>query len=98
MNMHPATRCERAELAESLKDTKNRKPAALVYQALIRAGKDGLTDDEIDERTPKHVTQNSTRPRRVNLVEAGLVADSRKTRPSRSGRKATVWVAKEVSR
>ena len=33
------------------------------------------------------------RPRRVELVNAGLVVDSGKTRKTKSGRKAVVWIS-----
>jgi len=35
----------------------------------------------------------SYRPRRIALVDAGLVNDSGRTRETRSGRNAVVWVA-----
>lgn len=52
----------------------------------------GLTDEEVQDTL---VMQGSTqRPRRIELVAAGLVVDSGRTRATRSGRQAVVWEAK----
>lgn len=56
----------------------------------------GITDDELEV----HFTGNgwaapTARARRIALVRKGLVADSGKTRPTRTGRQATVWIAVE---
>jgi len=51
----------------------------------------GLTDEEIQERLS--MPGNTERPRRSELVSMGWVADSGQRRPTRSGRKATVWKA-----
>jgi hypothetical protein len=53
---------------------------------------DGATDDEI-ERTLGMLHQNAS-ARRRGLVLKGLVVDSGRTRKTRSGRSATVWIAK----
>jgi len=53
----------------------------------------GATDEEMQERM--NINPSTQRPRRGDLVNRGLVVDSGRTRPTRSGRKATVWVAKE---
>lgn len=52
----------------------------------------GITDEQGAEITG--LTQNCYRPRRVELVQRGLVEDSRETRLTTSGRKAAVWCAK----
>jgi transcription initiation factor IIE alpha subunit len=51
----------------------------------------GATDEEMQD----HLKMNPStqRPRRVELVNRKLVVDSGRTRLTRSGRKATVWVA-----
>lgn len=51
----------------------------------------GATDEQGIEATG--MGGSTWRPRRVELVVRGLVRDSGKTRLTRSGRKAVVWVA-----
>lgn len=60
--------------------------------SVLRHATDGLTDEEGIALT--NLSPSSYRPRRVELVEAGLVVDSGLTRPSLSGRQMTVWRAK----
>ena len=50
----------------------------------------GLTDDEIGATL--ELGGNSVRPRRRELVERGLVADSGDRRKTATGRRAIVWV------
>lgn len=45
------------------------------------------TDEEMQAVLPP----NTQRPRRVELVRAGLVVDSGQTKPGKSGRQATLW-------
>lgn len=66
-----------------------------VLSALRAAGSRGLTDDEIAEKTG--LGPNTARPRRVELVTAGLVSDSGRTRTAAGGGAATVWVAGAVA-
>lgn len=63
---------------------------ARVLDLLRRVGP--LTDEEMQERLP--MPPNTQRPRRLELVAGGLVEDSGTTRPTRSGRQATVWRAR----
>lgn len=65
----------------------------LVWVTIECAGEAGLTDEEIGERTG--LAGNTVRPRRLELEEGGLVCDSGRTRPTQSGRRATVWVTRE---
>lgn len=51
----------------------------------------GMTDEEM-QRALK-LNPNTQRPRRIELVVAGKVRDSGKTRETASGRKATIWEA-----
>lgn len=51
----------------------------------------GATDDEI--QAALDMPPSTQRPRRVELVRAGLVRDSGEKRKTRSGRRAAVWVA-----
>ena len=63
----------------------------IVYRALVRAGKRGLTDHEGDDRL--RLGGSTYRPRRIELVEKGLVRASGAKRKTPSGRLATVWIA-----
>lgn len=56
----------------------------------IAAAPDGLTDEELAATTGIH--QPSIAPRRVELAKQGWVHDSGRTRPTRQGAEATVWV------
>jgi hypothetical protein len=63
----------------------------------IRARADvGATDDEIQRGLG--MEGSTQRPRRVELVRAGLVREAAAKRQTKAGRSATVWVAVEVAR
>ena len=64
-----------------------------VYDAIMRHGAYGLTDEEGVDATG--IAPSTYRPRRIELVEQGKVIDSGQTRLTRAGRKAVVWIAKE---
>ncbi len=64
---------------------------AEVLAAIQAAGADGLTDEEVQTRLS--LGGSTARPRRIELVESGLVTNSGRTRPTASGRQAVVWVA-----
>lgn len=64
-----------------------------VLDALRDAGREGLTDAEIEEVTG--LGGNTARPRRVRLVELAHVIDSGRRRRTTSGRLATVWICAE---
>ena len=64
---------------------------AKVFAALKGIGPVGYTDEEL--QNVLGMNPSTQRPRRIELVAAGLVADSGTTRKTRSGRAATVWVA-----
>jgi hypothetical protein len=57
----------------------------------IKSCSSGATDEEGMEATG--IVASTYRPRRVELVEAGRIVDSGRTRKTRSGREAVVWVA-----
>lgn len=61
-----------------------------VCEAIRAAGADGLTDEEMLSATG--LQPSTGRPRRVELVQAGRVIDSGRTRRTKSGRSAVVWV------
>jgi hypothetical protein len=60
-----------------------------IYTFLSNRRGQGATDEEIQLALGMHA--NTQRPRRVELVERGIVVDSGRTRPTRSGRRAVVW-------
>lgn len=64
-----------------------------VLAFLRGCGSYGATDEEVQERLA--MNPSTQRPRRVELVEAGLVVDSGQTRLTKAGRKATIWTAAE---
>ena len=63
----------------------------LVWNALL-AATNGLTDEEGERRTG--LGGSSYRPRRVDLMNDGLVVDSGQTRRTALGRRAVVWLAR----
>lgn len=64
---------------------------ARVYAAISLSGPRGATDEELQDALK--MNPSTERPRRIELVDAGLVVDSLRTRPTHAGRKAVVWVA-----
>jgi len=64
-----------------------------VYRYLISCGSRGATDAEMQDRLG--MNPSTQRPRRIELVEKGLVRDSETTRKTPSGRAAAVWVVTE---
>lgn len=65
-----------------------------VLGLLLERGEQGATDEEL--QLALSMNPSTERPRRIELVEAGAVRDSGRTRPTRSGRKAVVWQAAEA--
>lgn len=61
-----------------------------VYRAIIRAGSNGLTWDEIVVKLSISPTSNG---RITELRDMGLICDSDRRRKTRRGRNATVWIA-----
>jgi hypothetical protein len=72
-------------------ETLNRR----VYDLFMQAGDRGWTDEEAAEKL--RLPGNSLRPRRVHLMDCGLVHDSGKRRKTMSGRNAVVWTATDWS-
>ena len=62
------------------------------YRQIKRAGKVGMTCDEVEVET--NMLHQTAGPRIKELRDRGLIEDSGKKRPTRSGAKAIVWVAK----
>lgn len=72
------------------------EPRKGTYQARVlgmlrQMGSHGATDEQLQRRLAMNA--NTQRPRRVELVEAGLVVDSQRVRNTSFGRPAVVWVA-----
>jgi hypothetical protein len=66
------------------------KSRIAVYEFVCSQYEHGATDEEI--QAGLDMNPSTQRPRRVELVEAGLIKDSRRTRLTRSKRPAVVWV------
>lgn len=81
------------EAADGIKET----AATMRWSVLkaLKAAQLGMTDEEI--QTALSMNPSTERPRRVELVRMGLVRDSGRTRSTRSGRKAVVWLAIQLS-
>ncbi|MFA4972932.1 MAG: hypothetical protein WC683_09980 [bacterium] len=77
------------EAAESIDHTRTGGRACLLRFLLDQANH-GATDEEM--QTATGMNPSTQRPRRCELVEMGKVRDSSNTRPTKSGRKAVVWV------
>ena len=71
------------------------KQLRLKVLAFIRGtGEGGATDHEI--QAGLGMNPSTQRPRRGELVKAGLVENSGRTRATPSGRQATVWVSRRT--
>lgn len=86
---HSATSKAAALNAEPTAGTKR----AIALAFLRGRGAQGATDEEMQELIP--LTPNTQRPRRVELVKGKFVVDSGRTRKTRGGDEAVVWVAVE---
>ena len=84
--MHSPTSIAAAEAVEPNAGTQRAK-----VLARLRWIAQGLTDEELQEQIP--MAASTERPRRIELVQRGLVRDSGRTRKTRSGRQAVVWEA-----
>lgn len=73
--------------------TNTGKTRRFVMDLINRRGWAGATDEEIiTAGTAAGFSANGLRPRRVELVRDGVVADSGRKRATQSGRQAIVWV------
>lgn len=59
--------------------------------AYLKSQPNGAIDEEI--QLALDMPGNTERPRRTELLNAGLIRDSGTTRATKSGRQATIWVA-----
>lgn len=83
MNTFITTAQAAHEIAASLPELRRRVLLA------IGMSKAGLTDEQIQRRC--RMAGNTERPRRIELLEAGIIRDSGRTRRTASGRMAVVW-------
>ena len=84
---HSATSRSAADAIEPNAGTLRAKVLAVIRGC----GERGATDLEVQRAIS--LGGSTQRPRRVKLVELGLVQDSGRTRLTESGRKAVVWMA-----
>lgn len=78
----------RASVAiEGARDTLRRA----VYKLIRDSGEQGATDDEMQVQL--QMNPSTQRPRRIELWTAGLIRKDGRSRITRSGRSAAVWVA-----
>jgi hypothetical protein len=82
---HSDTSVDAAEKAEPTAGTKRLE----VYEFFVSIGRDGATDEQV--QVALGMNPSTERPRRIELVNSGLVFDSGSTRLTRSGCRATVW-------
>lgn len=75
--------------AYSIEDDLNRLED-IVFRRITAAGTHGMTDDELEVVTG--LSHQTVSARRRTLVLKELLIDSGRQRPTRSGRKAVVWV------
>lgn len=92
-----------ARIVPAARDTETSRAAArsvegsaahfrsLVFNAIARAGRDGLTADEAADQMALSVL--TVRPRVSELNKAGAIVDTGTRRANRSGRTAIVWRA-----
>lgn len=85
----PSTSHEAAQSLRAVTITKTR----MAILDLIRAHPDGLTDQDIAVMLPGLASPSGLRTRRAELVDMGLVADSKRRKPSIANRRMIVWVA-----
>ena len=62
-----------------------------VLECIRAAGDGGRTDEEVQDELG--MNPSTERPRRIECERMGLVRDSGRTRKTKSGRNAVVWVA-----
>lgn len=90
---HSGGETSRAAAEEIKPDANKLRRQVLVF--LIKCAVMGATDEDMQDGLD--MPGNTQRPRRRELVQARLVVDSGYKRYTHSGRKATVWVAKEYA-
>lgn len=82
----------KTSLDAALSNTANSTQRERVYRAIQRAGKRGMTDEEI--QIALDMNPNTQRPRRVELQHIGLIKDSMDRRKTKARRDAAVWIVR----
>jgi hypothetical protein len=67
----------------------------IVFAFLRGRGEEGATDEEI--QTGLAMNPSTQRPRRGELLKAGLIEATERTRKTRSGRNAIVWIVSKLN-
>lgn len=83
-----------AEAAQSLEGVSARIQR-LVLAAIRSAGKAGLTAHEVS--TVLRLERTTAQPRTSELRRLGRIVDSGQRRPNPNGKRAIVWIAREVA-
>lgn len=78
------------DAAGSVRSVSGRQRAK-VLRVIVEAGSKGLTDEQVCAILD--LNPSSARPRRLELLDAGLIQEAGKTRLTKSGRRAIVWIA-----
>ena len=86
---HQAHSATSRAAAESMEPHVNRLQKKVLDA--LRLSRHGESDESLGQITG--LPQSTLRPRRVELVNKGLIKDSGETRKTLSGRSATVWIA-----
>jgi hypothetical protein len=68
----------------------------ILFDRFVELGSYGATDEELQDMTK--INPSSERPRRVKLLEDGWIKDSGRTRSTRSGAQAVVWVIRDETK
>ena len=68
---------------------------ASVFRYIRKRGRRGATDHEVQRDL--NMNPSTQRPRRIELVQKGVVVDSGQRRKTPSNRDAAVWVATEFA-
>lgn len=93
--MHTATAPFQSHSMTSFDAAKAIEPKAGTLRAkllaILRCDAIGSTDFEM--QVAAQMDPSTQRPRRIELLKAGLIKDSGRTRKTASGRAAVVWVA-----
>lgn len=90
-NRTPETRAEAARAIRPTATARREK----VLRFIVSRGVRGATDLEVQEALA--MDGNTQRPRRVELVAAGLVKDSGCVRLTPSNRKSVVWIDANIN-
>jgi hypothetical protein len=85
---HPDTARAAASQAWPVAKTQRER---VLWAVKFYTGHGGMTDEELQHYL--ELDPSTERPRRVELVERGLIVDSGERRKTRSGRSAIVWRA-----